>query len=69
MRTIKEDWIKKVGTNSIDLVNIEILKLSMNKGEINTETVNKSYQKILQKLNIGRARHDSSFEIKNGNTK
>ena len=47
MRTIKEDWIKKVGTNSIDLVNIEILKLSMNKGEINTETVNKSYQKIL----------------------
>jgi hypothetical protein len=51
LRTVRSQWLEKVGDGHIDQVNQEILKLTMRGGKVEDKDINNAYQKLLQKIN------------------
>jgi uncharacterized protein YecT (DUF1311 family) len=51
LRTVRTQWLEKVGDGHIDQVNQEILKLTMRGGKVEDKDINAAYQKLLQKTN------------------
>lgn len=55
LRTVRSQWLEKVGDGHIDQVNQEILKLTMRGGKVEDKDINNAYQKLLLKINYSEA--------------